>query len=347
MKGMKFIMKKIFSIFMVFVITISLASNVLAYELPSELPSDWAKEEVLEAIYLNIVPEELQSKYIKEITRAEFAKVAIFYCSAAQNLDLITFLNTYEKADGFLGKDSILDEPFTDTNDFYVKCAYELGIVKGRSNGIFDPNSSITRQEAAVMLLNTYISMGGSVDSKEKNSTTNQIISDVDKIEEWARAAVDFMYQIDVMNGTSYDTFSPQECYTREQCYATFLRLYKNSPSKKLLWTYEEARDFILDDKSSNFILNFEFNNEKYSIYHKIQTGVPHGPYDSLWIAYRSGGIREITQLLQSNSPFRSDIYLYDFEISEDESTLSFKRDFNDKTYYYSVDIMTGRLTEN
>ena len=47
-----------------------------------------------------------------------------------------------------------LQTPFTDIDDDYVTAAYTIGIVSGVGNDMFNPDSAITRQEAAVMLNN-------------------------------------------------------------------------------------------------------------------------------------------------------------------------------------------------
>ena len=116
--------------------------------------------------------------------------------------------------------------PFTDTMDRCVLAAYQLGIVKGTSATTFNPNVTITRQEAAVMLARTARVMGLSA----KNGMS---FADADQIADWAKEDVSFVSGLTdtvsgskVMNGTGNGNFSPRSFYTREQAYVTALRLF-------------------------------------------------------------------------------------------------------------------------
>lgn len=343
-------MKRIIAILTVIVMSITLAITSFAVE----GPSNWAAEKVGEAIDLRIVPKGLQSDYTQNITRAEFAKVAVFYLAAAQNLDESDFLNIYsEKSEELTGTKFVYEAPFTDTDNSYVNNAFSLGIISGRSADIFDPDSPITRQEAAVMLLRAY-DLLGTYTVQEKALSFGQTFSDADQIAEWAYEPATMMYQFDVMVGINDDTFSPNGYYTREQCMVTFLQLLKNAPSVSVLLPYEELCTRILDKPLLKFHVYDEFHCENYSVYYGGQTGTSHGSSYELWVVYRAGGGREVlhpTGLetgdgLPSLSHFRNDLVLYDLALSEDESTLTFLYDFDGTTRHYAVDLMTATLAE-
>ena len=95
---------------------------------------------------------------------------------------------------------------------------------EGRGEGIFDPDAPITREEAATMLLRVYFCYGMGVKLGPRSEGVDNF-ADVSEISSWADTAVRYMYQWNVMKGVSEELYSPKTGYTREQCYATFVRL--------------------------------------------------------------------------------------------------------------------------
>ena len=196
-------------------------------EIPAgERPSEWAEREVAFAISLGLAPESLQVDYTEDITREEFAMTAIHYLSAISNINVVQFLDTYRElfasSDNFRISDG---DPFTDTSDVFTVAAYELGVVNGRGDGIFDPYSSITRQDASVMLLNTLIVVT-SYDQRDDFESTLEVFVDIGDIADWAFESSAVMYRLGVLVGVGDDRFDPLGHYTREQCFASFVRLY-------------------------------------------------------------------------------------------------------------------------
>ena len=98
--------------------------------------SNWAQEGVAAAQNAGLAPSSLSNSAASgSITRAEFCAVA---------------LNAYKAVSGkavyVSGK-----KPFEDCSDPNVTAAYLLGIVKGRTNGNFDPDAKISREEMCTM----------------------------------------------------------------------------------------------------------------------------------------------------------------------------------------------------
>ena len=121
--------------------------------------SDWAAEEIRQAAELGLIPEDWSYgerwDYQEPIPRTYFRQLAMQFVAVQNNCDdaaLEALVACYlaEKDE----KGEVID-PFVD-GYLYDKYAYYLGVVKGRGNGIFDPWGSITRQEAAAMLLRAY-----------------------------------------------------------------------------------------------------------------------------------------------------------------------------------------------
>ena len=214
--------------------------------------SGWAADEISEVLELGFIPDNLQNQYSADITRAEFAEAAVRFLAMQFHITVDEVCSYYL---------NLLPPPvtengepfrwFSDVENVYVTTAYLSGIVKGRGNGIFDPDSPITREEAAQMLYNTYRIYA------EENSITFADLShfsDCSAIASWAESAAAFVVEHDVMRGISESEFSPQTNYTREQCYVTFLRLYRNAPCSRLyhtaknLWTYDEMIEDIVNE---------------------------------------------------------------------------------------------------
>lgn len=96
--------------------------------------SPWAEQSVLRMDQLGLIPETVKSAPMTEdITRIDLCRMAM------RGYKMLTGVTDEE-----LGEP---EQVFTDTDDTDVLNAYALGIVGGRGNGIFDPDSPITRQD--------------------------------------------------------------------------------------------------------------------------------------------------------------------------------------------------------
>lgn len=179
-----------------------------------EKPDDWAVEGVEKAISLNLIPEILQNQYKEKITRSDF-------CLLITNL---IEQKTGKSIDAILAEKGLIasENIFADTSEPFIINASALGIVNGKGNGIFDPNGSISRQEAAVMLTNAAKVLGLQIESADA------AYNDSSAIDDWAKSAVNFVTSAGVMNGTGENNFSPKDTFIREQAYITVLRLFIN-----------------------------------------------------------------------------------------------------------------------
>ena len=119
--------------------------------------------------------------------------------------------------------------PFTDLatpeDRGYGNTAYALGILNGRSATTFDPDSPITRQEAASILMRCYRLYGGTYEAADRTPA----LSDWNSVADWARDDAAAVLELKVMQGSG-GAFHPQGTYTREQAVLTLLRLYANAP---------------------------------------------------------------------------------------------------------------------
>ena len=166
-------------------------------------PAAWAAEQVNVGIELGIVPETLQSAYAQATTRAEFCALAV---------GLYETVTTSEITDRMT---------FTDTQDENVEKMAALGVVNGVGDNRFDPDASLTRQEAATMLARLAAAMEKPLDVQDST------FADIDSVASWALEAVGQMQASGVMNGTGNNMFSPTDPYERQQSIVTMMRLYE------------------------------------------------------------------------------------------------------------------------
>ena len=167
--------------------------------------SAWAQADIVAAQAAGLMPSSLESLSARgEITRAEFCGVAV---------------NAYKTISGksvfASGK-----QPFRDCDDPNVTAAYELGLISGRGDGYFDPDSSIERQDLCVMLYNILDATG--VDAPEiAGAACIEDYPDVLQIKDYALDAVVTMVDYAVVNGISAENdstlLSPSGTATREQ----------------------------------------------------------------------------------------------------------------------------------
>ena len=109
---------------------------------------------------------------------------------------------------------------FTDTTDSSVERAAYLGIVTGVGNDRFDPNSPITREQAAVMLSRLAGALGRNL------AASNSTFADNAQASSWAVNAVGEVSAVGLMGGTGNNMFSPRADYTKEQSIVTIVRLH-------------------------------------------------------------------------------------------------------------------------
>jgi len=334
--------------------------------------SEWAEDEVSKASVYAILPEEaFEGDLARPITRAEFTWLAIHFLTAQYNMDLVDMLDNY-----FSKYEIIPDyEAFSDVvyGEYYNNSIYwarAFGIIAGYEDGTFKPDKNISRQEAALLLTNTY-NIYGMVKVQEKGNSFNEIFSDSDAVGEWAIGAVQFMYQCEIMNGVAPDVFSPNGTYTVEQSIITFLRLYERAPESRFhnnlshFMIYEEMLaeavespyDFLSLTIYERYDVEYDDDNY-YTIVYTSLGGTPHGSIFKLWILYtdvwgKTRGRREILQHLPQNpGGWMNDVEIQNLKLSDDKLSLTFERmrfDYDTgefKVKFYSVDLKTAKLIE-
>ena len=171
---------------------------------PSVNASPWAAAGVARAISLDIVPVQLQSNYTQYITRAEFCALAVA---------------VYEKA---MDREITGRVQFDDTDDVNIEKAAAVGIVTGVGDGRFDPYATLTREQAAVIL----VSLATAID-KPLSMYSAPPPSDFASVSSWAVDAVIQVMGAGIMIGVGGDNFSPGGTCTIEQSIIIMMRLFE------------------------------------------------------------------------------------------------------------------------
>lgn len=109
-------------VFVLILIIVLLQTGIISAN--SEHISDWAKDEVNEAISLGFIPEKLQNNYNENITREEFVTVAVEYMSYQFDMSVEKMADRCKSTDDYFS--DIEGSEFAD----YIRLAKRLGIIK-------------------------------------------------------------------------------------------------------------------------------------------------------------------------------------------------------------------------
>ena len=223
-----------------------------------------------------------------------------------------------------------------------INAAALLGLIEGRGNGIFDPHGSLTRQEAAAILLRLYRLYAGEAAGDPIPPEVNDSFSDCREIAPWAAEAVSWAVSQGVMYGTDGGRFDPLGCYTREQCIVSLLRLMEEGEVSILkgnvepMCTYEQQLDLVY--REAYYTVHLRLETEHATVIYGSYGGMsrPSDGWPYFFLVYRDGG-----PSWRVGAPSNNAIETY--SLSKDGDTLFFT--FPDDKHY-QLEIMTGKLTE-
>ncbi|MGX8699111.1 MAG: S-layer homology domain-containing protein, partial [bacterium] len=174
-------------------------------------PSNWAKEEMAEAIAAGLVPERLQKNYRAPISRGDMAELVIRLLEAVSGQEIDALLAAKGAARG--------EAVFSDTGDTNVLAANALGIILGVGGGRFDPEGNFTRAQSAAIVNRVARVLG------VETGGFSHGFRDVEK--HWVNAELGWPAHAGILKGTAEGIFSPNDPLTREQAIAVFLRALK------------------------------------------------------------------------------------------------------------------------
>lgn len=162
--------------------------------------ASWARGEINALAKAGVINGKEDGSFVPNanVTRAEFAKMLMGVFG--------------------LNSSSYTSSSFRDisTSDWYfesVETAYNLGIITGVSDGVFSPNTNITRQDMAVMVMRAAQATG----NVPTAVTEGVNFSDVSAIADYAKLSVDTLQKAGIINGMDDSTFAPLGNATRAQ----------------------------------------------------------------------------------------------------------------------------------
>lgn len=232
-----------------------------------EIISVWAKTEVENAIELGFVPLSLRDNYKRNITRGEFAKLAMFFLSVQYGYPGVPavqvwspvetndnsffsreFMNAYcysrkdrngnSFADINVGeayvynnnREILLDvTPFSDVNENIDLGFIERAYHLGIVNGISETEFKPDGEITRQEAAAMLMRVYKIYAQMEKISGEFKFSDDKD-IAEWAQEDVYSINSLGIMQGVGENFFDPLNGYTVEQAIITFWRLYDSAP---------------------------------------------------------------------------------------------------------------------
>lgn len=97
-----------------------------------------------------------------------------------------------------LGINESTNNQFSDVEDGYVNALAELGVLKGKGDGSFDADGSLTRQQAFTMMGRLLESKGFEVDNSQTNLSK---FKDANGVSDYAKPYVDLLTSLDIIGG--------------------------------------------------------------------------------------------------------------------------------------------------
>ncbi|BBI35922.1 LamG-like jellyroll fold domain-containing protein [Cohnella abietis] len=116
--------------------------------------------------------------------------------------------------------DSFGDVPADAWYSSYIGGAAALGLVKGRHGDQFEPNSTITREEMAVLLVRVYENLSGVL-----ATAASQRFADSNSFASWSQDAINFSAKLGLLEGSGNKMFYPQHNATRAEVAQVLLKM--------------------------------------------------------------------------------------------------------------------------
>ena len=232
-----------------------------------EIISAWAKTEVENAIEMGFVPLSFRDNYKRNITRGEFAKLAMFFLSIQYGYPGVPavqlwspvetsdnsffsreFMNAYcssrtdRNGNSFADKNDdktyiynnnreiLLDvTPFLDVNENKDLSFIERAYHLGIVNGVSETEFNPDGEITRQEAAAMLMRVYKNYAEAEKISGEVKF-SDDEEIASWAKEDVYSINSLGIMQGVGANSFAPLDGYTVEQAIITFWRLYDSAP---------------------------------------------------------------------------------------------------------------------
>ena len=186
---------------------LSLSAAVPSFAAVATNAGKWAKPSIEFAYQQGLLTEADLQKAKSPMTRKDFCKMVMRF------LNVIT--GKEWKAAG--------KTPFTDCDDADVTAAYELGIIGGTDPGIFEPNSTLTREQMAIMVARVMKTCGVDLTEKAKKNPFN----DTAELFTSSNKYIDQLYGIGILAGYQDGGYHPFREMTVQEAVVSFVKAYR------------------------------------------------------------------------------------------------------------------------
>lgn len=186
---------------------LSLSAAVPSFAAVATNAGKWAKPSIEFAYQQGLLTEADLQKAKSPMTRKDFCKMVMRF------LNVIT--GKEWKAAG--------KTPFTDCDDADVTAAYELGIIGGTDPGIFEPNSTLTREQMAIMVARVMKTCGVDLTEKAKKNPFN----DTAELFASSNKYIDQLYGIGILAGYQDGGYHPFREMTVQEAVVSFVKAYR------------------------------------------------------------------------------------------------------------------------
>lgn len=180
--------------------------------------STWAADSIITADAIGLIDATETYSYKAPITRESF-------CELIYNLISTTdyFEDWYlkETKGGTQPLAPFAKRPFDDCDNNAVYDLYNHNIVAGKSETEFAPNDSLTREEAATIIVRM-------IDIVHPLPATELYFpyDDIDEMAEWALPSIQRISNLGLMQGVGDNKFAPKSTYTAEEAIFTAVGVY-------------------------------------------------------------------------------------------------------------------------
>ncbi|GMK41804.1 hypothetical protein PCCS19_48630 [Paenibacillus sp. CCS19] len=198
--------------------------NIVVTDKPAaEQVSKWALKDYAKAKGNGLVDKPHDHSYQKPISRYDFTVLAIQMLETAAS----QYLYTEDVGYG--------NSPFKDTDDWRITWANQNEIIRGTGAQLFSPKSTITREQAAALMLNLYKQAKQIVGiNQDDPEDAGFRFTDDRSIAAWAKNSVYRAAALSIMKGTGSNQFTPKGVLTYEQTFVLLENLFELIEEQKM-----------------------------------------------------------------------------------------------------------------
>ncbi|MGM9937885.1 MAG: S-layer homology domain-containing protein [Candidatus Ornithomonoglobus sp.] len=178
----------------------------------------------------------------EELTRAMFITVLGRFCGGEASIDAENLFSDVVETEYYFP---------------YVLWAHNNGIISGTGDGLFEPHSTLTREQMAVILYNFVNCQGIAL-----KSGAGITFADADEMSDWAADAVNALVKSGLI-GTSDRVFAPKKAVTRVDAVVVLCRLDEMIEEQQPKEPEDEPENISDEEINDKEINNEETDNEE------------------------------------------------------------------------------------